>query len=185
LLASGGDDGFIFLWKLEGEGQLRPSQTFGDEDDDSSLNKETWNIVATLRGSSSEIYDLSWSPDSQFVLFGSVDNTACVWDVIRGKQVQEFRDHTHYVQGVTWDPLSRYLVTQSSDRSCRIYKKPNKKKKNHFICHKVIKKRVLKHEMTLVTDEQNQTIEKDCLKHKMFLDENVKSYPFQPLPFSH
>jgi chromatin assembly factor 1 subunit B len=49
LLASGGDDGFIFLWKLEGEGQLRPSQTFGDEDDDSSLNKETWNIVATLR----------------------------------------------------------------------------------------------------------------------------------------
>ena len=27
--------------------------------------------------------------------------------------------HKHYVQGVAWDPLSAYLLTLSSDRSCR------------------------------------------------------------------
>jgi chromatin assembly factor 1 subunit B len=115
LLASGGDDGFIFLWKLDVDGQHREIQRFGDEDDDSVLNKENWNIVSTIRyvlfhtkssdsshfkrdnllkkfelfcnfcsGSTSEIYDLAWSPDSQFLIFGSIDNTACVWDVIRG-----------------------------------------------------------------------------------------------------
>lgn len=38
------------------------------------------------RGGSSEIYDLSWSPDSQYIFSGSVDNTACIWDVIQGNQ---------------------------------------------------------------------------------------------------
>jgi WD40 repeat protein len=49
LLASGGDDGFIFLWKLDVDGQHREIQRFGDEDDDSALNKENWNIVSTIR----------------------------------------------------------------------------------------------------------------------------------------
>ena len=26
------------------------------------------------------------------------------------------KDHKHYVQGVSWDPLGHYLVTNSSDR---------------------------------------------------------------------
>ena len=33
-----------------------------------------------------------------------------------------FADHTHYVQGVTWDPLGQFIATQSSDRSVAIYK---------------------------------------------------------------
>lgn len=30
-------------------------------------------------------------------------------------------NHKHYVQGVAWDPASKYLVTQGADRTCRIY----------------------------------------------------------------
>jgi hypothetical protein len=29
--------------------------------------------------------------------------------------------HTSYVQGVTWDPLNQYVVTQSSDRTCKVH----------------------------------------------------------------
>lgn len=36
--------------------------------------------------------------------------------------IHVFADHTHYVQGVTWDPLGQYVATQSSDRSMAIYK---------------------------------------------------------------
>ncbi|KAF8560536.1 hypothetical protein P879_07837 [Paragonimus westermani] len=32
------------------------------------------------------------------------------------------RDHKHYVQGVTWDPLGFYVASLSSDRACRIYR---------------------------------------------------------------
>ena len=29
--------------------------------------------------------------------------------------------HTNYVQGVAWDPLGEYVVTQSADRSVKLY----------------------------------------------------------------
>lgn len=33
-----------------------------------------------------------------------------------GECVYAFREHTHFVQGVAWDPLNEYIATQSSDR---------------------------------------------------------------------
>jgi chromatin assembly factor 1 subunit B len=32
------------------------------------------------------------------------------------KCIKILSDHTHYVQGVAWDPLGKYIATQSSDR---------------------------------------------------------------------
>lgn len=30
------------------------------------------------------------------------------------------------MQGVAWDPLNTYIVTQSGDRSCKVFSKPFK-----------------------------------------------------------
>ncbi|KAM6537505.1 Chromatin assembly factor 1 subunit, variant 2 [Fusarium falciforme] len=38
-----------------------------------------------------------------------------------GTLVRQIAEHSHYVQGVTWDPLNEYIATQSSDRSVHIY----------------------------------------------------------------
>lgn len=35
--------------------------------------------------------------------------------------VRQIAEHSHYVQGVAWDPLNEYVATQSSDRSVHIY----------------------------------------------------------------
>jgi chromatin assembly factor 1 subunit B len=35
--------------------------------------------------------------------------------------VRQISEHSHYVQGVAWDPLNEYIATQSSDRSVHIY----------------------------------------------------------------
>jgi len=89
------------------------------EDDDSSYNKETWVIVGTLIGyfpwrtplsppayseyimcsGGKEIYALDWSSDGRLLVSGSIDTTVCVWDVGNTRKIQEFREHTHYVQG--------------------------------------------------------------------------------------
>ena len=71
------------------------------------------------------------------IFSGSVDNKSIVWDLEKGnleekkdwvavfdcclacfpgEMFQYFSDHSGYVQGVTWDPLSRILVSQSADR---------------------------------------------------------------------
>lgn len=53
--------------------------------------------------------------------------------------------HFHYVQGVAWDPLSKYVASLSSDRTCRIYvNKPQVKSKGtekiNYVCQHVIAK---------------------------------------------
>lgn len=63
-----------------------------------------------------DVYDLAWSPDSTQLISGSVDNTAIVWDVLKGKSLAILSDHKSFVQGVAWDPKNQYLATLSTDR---------------------------------------------------------------------
>lgn len=86
-----------------------------------------------------QVYDLAWSPTGEYIITGSTDNTTRVYTSIDGrvflvlpvahsqcltvgKCVYESAEHTHYVQGVAWDPLNEYFATQSSDRSMHIYR---------------------------------------------------------------
>lgn len=63
-----------------------------------------------------DVYDLSWSPDSLNLISASVDNTAMVWDVLKGKSQCILGDHKNFVQGVAWDPKNQFLITLSTDR---------------------------------------------------------------------
>ncbi|KAF9924206.1 hypothetical protein BGZ67_009459 [Mortierella alpina] len=117
-LASAGDDGNIILW--------RPTESketisrFGESEED-EFERETWRVQSMMRGSLSDIYDLAWSPDGRYIISGSIDNTARIWDVKDAKCIHVIADHHHYVQGVAWDPLGEFVATQSSDRSVHIY----------------------------------------------------------------
>lgn len=115
VLASAGDDGTIFLWVLS---DTPPTSTFGA---DTEEDKEVWKLRHVCRGGISEIYDLAWSPDSQFIIAGSMDNIARVYSAQTGQCIRELAEHSHYVQGVAWDPYNEYIATQSSDRSVHIY----------------------------------------------------------------
>lgn len=118
-LASGGDDAVILLWKLNEAAPHRPN-IFQDDDVDVE-NKENWTVVKQLRSHLEDVYDLSWSADSKFLVSGSVDNSAIVWDIKKGSRITILPDHKAFVQGVAYDPLEQYVATMSSDRSCRIF----------------------------------------------------------------
>ncbi|XP_052896008.1 chromatin assembly factor 1 subunit B [Anopheles moucheti] len=116
LLASGDDESVIFIWKQKGE-----TETLNILDTTNDQDKETWLTLKILRGHMEDVYDLSWSANSQFLISGSVDNTAIVWDVQRGKNQAILQEHKGFVQGVAWDPQNKYLATLSTDRSFRVY----------------------------------------------------------------
>lgn len=44
------------------------------------------------------MYDLSWSIDNTKILSGSVDNTAILWDINKGKLDHILSDHKGFVQ---------------------------------------------------------------------------------------
>lgn len=73
------------------------------------------------RSLGTEIYDLAWSPDAAFFIIGSMDNIARIYNAGTGTLVRQIAEHSHYVQGVAWDPLNEFIATQSSDRSVHIY----------------------------------------------------------------
>lgn len=116
VLATAGDDGIVFFWTLGNAGSARE---FGADPDDEV--KESWVLRHASKSGSAEIYDLAWSPDSKYVITGSTDNIARIYEAHTGLQVAQIAEHNHIIQGVCWDPCSRYVATQSADRSVHIY----------------------------------------------------------------
>ncbi|XP_029159319.1 chromatin assembly factor 1 subunit B-like [Nylanderia fulva] len=121
ILASGDDESVIILWKMkEKEGQDSSPSASDTE------NKEQWTSWKVLRGHIEDIYDISWSPDSNFLISGSVDNTAIIWNIQKGHKTI-LSDHKGFVQGVSWDPCNQYVCTISTDRYCRLINIATKK----------------------------------------------------------
>lgn len=89
-----------------------------------------WGHPRQLRGHVGDVMDLSWSNDSQFLVSGSLDGTAIVWQISNNKfgKVQTLEGHKKFVQGVAMHPLLKMIATASSDATVRIYK--NRKLKN-------------------------------------------------------
>ncbi|XP_055837057.1 chromatin assembly factor 1 subunit B [Episyrphus balteatus] len=123
LLASGDDESVIFIWKQKEESE----HIMYVLDNANENDKEIWITMKVLRGHMEDIYDLSWAPNSQFLVSGSVDNTAIIWDVQKGKSLSILKDHKGFVQGVAWDPKNQYIATLSTDRILRIFDIQTKK----------------------------------------------------------
>lgn len=129
-LASGDDESVIFIWKLKSESEtvnilgkkenhvtvVIRSLTLFHLDTTNEQDKEIWLTYKILRGHMEDVYDLSWSPDSVNLISASVDNTAMVWDVMKGKSQCILSEHKNFVQGVAWDPKNQFLLTLSTDR---------------------------------------------------------------------
>ncbi|KAI8453459.1 chromatin assembly complex protein [Phakopsora pachyrhizi] len=119
-LASAGDDGNVLLWVLSTN--RTNATTFGESTVDKIYDRESWRTRLMLRGPAQcEIYDVAWSPCGDFLLTGDTAKTARIWNVTDGLCIKQITEHSNFVQGVAWDPLGKYIATQSSDRSMNIY----------------------------------------------------------------
>lgn len=165
LLASGGDDAAILLWKLNDSKEPEQPLLF-QEDEDAQLNKESWSVVKTLRGHIEDVYDICWTRDGNFMVSGSVDNTAVMWDINKGQKLCVLNDHKSYVQGVTWDPLGQYVATLSCDRVLRVFSTHTKKKA--FCISKM---------------SSGPPAEGEAKQYRMFHDDSMRSF-FRRLSFT-
>ncbi|XP_044143715.1 chromatin assembly factor 1 subunit B [Bufo gargarizans] len=165
ILASGGDDAVILLWKLS-ESKEVESTPFNEEEE-TELSKENWTVFKSLRGHLEDVYDISWTQDSNFMVSASVDNSAIMWDAVKGQKMCIFNEHKSYVQGVTWDPLGQYIATLSCDRVMRVYR--TETKRVAFNVSKML--------------SANTTPEGETKTYRMFHDDSMKSF-FRRLTFT-
>ncbi|KAK3861851.1 hypothetical protein Pcinc_032227 [Petrolisthes cinctipes] len=160
-LASADDEGAVILWRRqEGGSGMDLFEDGGGEG--GGENKEHWGVAKLLRGHLEDVYDLSWSQCSHFLVSGSVDNTAILWDITKGRSMSILSEHKGFVQGVSWDPKGQLIATLCSDRCCRIYNISNKKM--------LIK--IYKASLPVVDGEDGVT-EKST---RLFYDDTLKSF---------
>jgi len=114
-IASGADDNVVMVCELKpGKGQA----SFGNSD---RPNVENWRAVMHFRDHHNNIVDLAWSPGDSMIASCSLDNLVIVYDTSRGSKIVSLARHSSFVKGVSWDPVGRYLASQSDDKSVIIW----------------------------------------------------------------
>ena len=184
-IASGSDGGELLLWSRQDtpvEGNLISEEEARAE----------WKRQAVLRGHTDDVMDISWSTDGTALLSGSIDNKGIIWEISgkkMGSMIAHLSNHKHFVQGVAWDPHQQFVLTQSADRTCKVYalrplaasKKKSQKKgqrlacvaSKEFYCHATMSKRVLGSGMS----------DSHPHRHALFHDESMPSF-FRRLSWS-
>jgi WD40 repeat protein len=90
-------------------------------------NFHTGKLVALLSGHTNVIASLAFSPDSRYLVSGSVDFNAILWDIKRKRRLHTLAGHTDRIHAVAFTPDSKRVVTGSYDHSLRLWQVRNGK----------------------------------------------------------
>ncbi len=81
------------------------------------------------------VTSVAFSPDSKYVVTGSCDKTACLWNAKTGEMVYKFTGHKQTIASVAFSFDSKYVVTGSCDKTARLWNVETKKMVYEFIGH--------------------------------------------------
>ena len=101
-LASAGHDHLIKVW-------------------DATLTKE----LLTLKGHTSFVYGVAFSPDGKWIASASWDHTAKVWDAQIGKETITLKGHIDAVRSAIFSPDGKRIVTGGYDHTARVWYSDN------------------------------------------------------------
>jgi WD40 repeat protein len=68
----------------------------------------------------SDVSSVAFSSDSKYVISGSVDNTARVWEIATGTEVARMI-HEGYVSSVAFSPDGQYAISGGVDNTVRVW----------------------------------------------------------------
>ncbi len=78
-------------------------------------------IWKTLSGHEKQVNCMVFSADGQFLLTGSEDASAALWNTQTGKLVHVFKGHPEGVLNVAYSPTGTHIATQSTDQVVRVW----------------------------------------------------------------
>ncbi|PWY99154.1 WD40 repeat-like protein [Testicularia cyperi] len=115
-LASGSDDTIAFIWDLD------PSGMGGGSFGSSEVNIEHWRPYRRLAGHESDVVDMAWAPEDEYVATVGLDSKVFVWSGTTFTALRTIDAHQGFVKGVVFDPLGQYLATASDDKTVKVWR---------------------------------------------------------------
>ena len=83
---------------------------------------KTGDVIFVLKGHSSGVNSIAFSPDGSRIVSGSGDRTVRVWEVTSGQLVFDpFVGHTGWIWSVTFSHDGRYVASGSDDKTIKIW----------------------------------------------------------------
>jgi WD40 repeat protein len=95
--------------------------TTGDDGQIVTLRDVATGEELTLTGHKWKVVCKSFSSDGKTLATGSYDNTARLWDVATGKELQILSEHGGSVSGVSFSPDGKILATVSYDQTAKLW----------------------------------------------------------------
>ena len=75
----------------------------------------------TLLGHSKGVSSVAFSHDSKFVITGSYDKNAIIWNVQKGTIEKIFKGHSDVINSAAFSHDSKFVITGSDDRTAIIW----------------------------------------------------------------
>ena len=79
------------------------------------------NQPLTLRGHSSMVRSVVFSPDGKSLASGSYDKTIKLWDTAGGTELFTLKGHSHFVYSVAFSPDGKHLASGSEDKTIKLW----------------------------------------------------------------
>src|SRR5262249_10385513 len=73
-----------------------------------------------LKGHAKLVLCVAFSPDSQALASGSLDETIRLWDVRTGKELATLQGHTGAVSSVAYSPDGQTLASAGADKTIKL-----------------------------------------------------------------
>ncbi len=87
---------------------------------------KVWDAVKgsetlTLKGHTSGVNSVAFSPDGKRIVSDSGDNTVKVWDADTGSETLTLKGHTGGVRSVAFSPDGKRIVSASLDHTVKVW----------------------------------------------------------------
>ncbi|KAE9399728.1 WD40 repeat-like protein [Gymnopus androsaceus JB14] len=115
-IVSGSTDGTVRLWNAQTGSNVGEDRRLYNE----YAYRQTGREIHVLKGHTSHIRSVAYSPDGKKIASGAMDNTVCLWDAEMG-QVQHIAWHMDGVNCVAFSPNGKQIVSGSRDETVRVW----------------------------------------------------------------